>query len=283
MLSVGENTIKITVNDGWYCGALKWLDEIRTYGEQSAVCGEIRYGKQRIITDESWTARESYIKESGIYDGEKIDYTRELKNLEVCEIVYEKTRLVPQISKAVKDDDRLPVKQVIKTPCGDTVYDFGPNFAGVVQITPKNFSGTLTLKFAEILVNGEFYTDNLREAKATDIFTVSGEKTIVPEFTYHGFRYLKIEEAVLDKDSVTGAENGSFEIARKLLFNNAYPGWLYEVDMGATTIWERWNALMKDGTPNFDGMNSYNHYAYGSVVEFIYRKIAGVERKSDGY
>lgn len=79
------------------------------------------------------------------------------------------------------------------------------------------------------------------------------------------------------------ADNGYFETARKVLLNNGFPGWFYEVDMGATTIWERWNSLMPDGTPNPDGMNSYNHYAYGSVMEFVYRRIAGIEAKEAGF
>ena len=53
--------------------------------------------------------------------------------------------------------------------------------------------------------------------------------------------------------------------------------------MGATTVWERWNSLLPDGTPNPDGMNSYNHYAYGSVMEFVYRRIAGIEAASAGF
>lgn len=79
------------------------------------------------------------------------------------------------------------------------------------------------------------------------------------------------------------ADNGYLETARRVLLNNAYPGWLYEVDMGATTVWERWNSLMPDGTPNPDGMNSYNHYAYGSVMEFVYRRIAGIEAAAAGF
>ena len=79
------------------------------------------------------------------------------------------------------------------------------------------------------------------------------------------------------------ADNGYFETARRVLLNNAFPGWLYEVDMGATTVWERWNSLMPDGTPNPDGMNSYNHYSYGSVMEFVYRRIAGIEEKEAGF
>ena len=79
------------------------------------------------------------------------------------------------------------------------------------------------------------------------------------------------------------ADNGYIDTAQRILMNNGYPGWLYEVDMGATTIWERWNSLMPDGTPNPDGMNSYNHYAYGSVMEFVYRRIAGIETTEAGF
>ena len=79
------------------------------------------------------------------------------------------------------------------------------------------------------------------------------------------------------------ADNGYFDTACKLLLNEQFPGWLYEVDMGATTVWERWNSLMPDGTPNPNGMNSYNHYAYGSVMEFVYRRIAGIEAAAPGF
>ena len=79
------------------------------------------------------------------------------------------------------------------------------------------------------------------------------------------------------------SDNGYFDTACRILMNNGYPGWLYEVDMGATTIWERWNSLMPDGTPNPDGMNSYNHYAYGSVMEFVYRRIVGIETVEAGF
>lgn len=79
------------------------------------------------------------------------------------------------------------------------------------------------------------------------------------------------------------SDNGYHDAACKVLLNNGYPGWLYEADMGATTVWERWNSLMPDGTPNPDGMNSYNHYAYGSVMEFVYRRIVGLEPIKNGF
>ena len=572
LLKIGENTIVLTVNEGWYCGGLTWEKKRNLYGEQTAVCAELDIGSSSICTDETWSALESHIRESGIYDGETVDYTAELKRLTTCEVAYDKSLIVPQICEPVRDTERLAVKEIITTPSGDKIYDFGQNIAGVVEIvTPEDFSGTITLRFAEILIKGEFYTDNLRGAKATDKFTVKGAKALKPEFTFHGFRYLKIEGAVFDSrritaivrhtdmrrtgvlttsnarvnrlisnivwgqrgnfvdlptdcpqrderlgwtgdinafcgtaafnydirafmkkwlndlrndqkadgkiphvapdvlrgendsstsamwcdaitmvpwtlynaygdisylkdnfsamkkfisareanmtdgiidkgfewgdwlaldqektsyetfigrtdiyyitnvfhvatlkivaetakllgekseaklykakyerqlkrvreeyftaggrlcfDTVTAqvlalyfdivpeehrkklaeslnenvkihnytlctgfigttyllyalADNGYMATAQKVLMNNGYPGWLYEVDMGATTVWERWNSLMPDGTPNPDGMNSYNHYAYGSVMEFVVKRIAGLQATSAGY
>lgn len=572
LVKEGENILSLTVNEGWYCGALTWERKRDTYGKQTAVCADlIADGTCILSTDESWAARESYIRESGIYDGETQDYTVDLKPLTPVAVAFDKKALVPQMCEPVRTVESVPVREVIRTPKGELVYDFGQNLAGVVEVkTPDDFAGTLTLRHAEILVGGNFYTENLRGAKATDAFTCRGAHTLSAEFTFHGFRYLKVEGADLPAENITAlvrhtdmkrtgymqtdnarfqrlyenviwgqkgnfvdiptdcpqrderlgwtgdinafcrtaaynydirafmkkwlktlrddqtadgriphvapdclgeanratnamwcdavtmvpwtlygmygdisfleenfpamekfiaarertmenglivrgheygdwlamdgeallgnsaigrtdvyfltnvlhihslkiaadaahllgkekeekiyrkkyeqhlarvreeyitkggrlafdtvtaqtvalhfgiipeeyraklaaqlnenvvrhgyrmvtgfigspfllfalADNGYFETARKVLLNNGFPGWLYEVDMGATTIWERWNSLMPDGTPNPDGMNSYNHYAYGSVMEFVYRRIAGIEAKEAGF
>ncbi len=568
LLREGENTLTITVGEGWCCGPLTWQRK-NPYGLKQAACADLLMdGKLLFSTDGSFSARESHIRASGIYDGETVDLTVPCRPLTPVEVPFDKSVLTAQICEPVCNTERIPVKEVILTPKGEHVYDFGQNLAGVVEVkTPETFEGTLTLKFAEILVDGNFYTDNLRSAKATDTFTAKGAHTFAPEFTFHGFRYLKVEGADLpaecftalvrhtdmkrtgtiqtdnarfqrlyenvvwgqrgnfvdiptdcpqrderlgwtgdinafcrtaaynydirafmkkwlgcvrddqtedgripfyapdvliehgtdamwsdaitmvpwtlyemygdisflqdnfeamkkflsardanaeeglivrghefgdwlamdrevslaesaigrtdvyflssvfyavsakivadtaallgDKDAqkyrekyeyilksvrreylteggrlafdtvtaqtvalhfdivpekfrpklakllnenvlahgcrmVTGfigspfllfelADNGYFETARKLLLNNGFPGWFYEVDMGATTIWERWNSLLPDGRPNDDGMNSYNHYAYGSVMEFVYRRIAGIEAKAPGF
>ncbi len=72
------------------------------------------------------------------------------------------------------------------------------------------------------------------------------------------------------------SENGMNDLAYSLLVNEEYPGWLYAVKLGATTIWERWNSLDKDGHFSSTGMNSLNHYSYGSIVEWMYRHVAGI-------
>ena len=74
----------------------------------------------------------------------------------------------------------------------------------------------------------------------------------------------------------TLTENGMEDIAYELLFQRKNPSWLYSVDNGATTIWERWNSYMIDKGMGPRGMNSFNHYAYGCVCEWIWETVAGI-------
>ena len=74
----------------------------------------------------------------------------------------------------------------------------------------------------------------------------------------------------------TLTENGMSDIAYELLFQHDYPSWLYSIDNGATTIWERWNSYTKDKGLGPVGMNSFNHYAYGSVCQWIWECAAGI-------
>lgn len=73
------------------------------------------------------------------------------------------------------------------------------------------------------------------------------------------------------------SENNKNDIAYKLLLNKNYPGWLYEVEKGATTVWERWNSIHQDGSLGAADMNSFNHYAYGAVMEWMYQYPAGLK------
>jgi len=70
---------------------------------------------------------------------------------------------------------------------------------------------------------------------------------------------------------------GHHELACKLLFQEDYPSWFYPIKKGATTIWEHWDGIKEDGSLWNDSMNSYNHYAYGSIIEWVYRYVVGLE------
>ncbi|WP_238902930.1 alpha-L-rhamnosidase [Clostridium sp. YIM B02506] len=81
------------------------------------------------------------------------------------------------------------------------------------------------------------------------------------------------------------SEFGYNDLAYTLLLNEEFPSWLYAINLGATTIWERWNSVLPDGTMNPQGMNSLNHYAYGSIVEWMYSYMVGIrpDEKCPGF
>jgi alpha-L-rhamnosidase len=79
------------------------------------------------------------------------------------------------------------------------------------------------------------------------------------------------------------SENGRHDLAVKLLLQEDYPSWLYAVKKGATTIWERWNSILPNGDFEASGMNSLNHYAYGAIGNWLYRKLAGINPLEAGY
>ena len=79
----------------------------------------------------------------------------------------------------------------------------------------------------------------------------------------------------------TLTENAMVDVAYDLLLNRKFPSWLYSVDQGATTIWERWNSYTKEKGFGPVGMNSFNHYAYGAVLAWIYKTAAGIAADSN--
>ena len=79
------------------------------------------------------------------------------------------------------------------------------------------------------------------------------------------------------------AEHGLGDLACDLLLQRGFPGWMYAIDLGATTVWERWNSVLPDGTISGTGMNSLNHYSYGSVMEYVYGHLAGLKPGSRGF
>lgn len=73
------------------------------------------------------------------------------------------------------------------------------------------------------------------------------------------------------------SENGYSEVAIALLLQESYPSWLYPITQGATTIWERWDGIKPDGSTQTPSMNSYNHYAYGAIGEWMYSHLLGIQ------
>lgn len=79
------------------------------------------------------------------------------------------------------------------------------------------------------------------------------------------------------------SSTGHDAVAYRLLLEQECPSWLYPVTMGATTVWERWDSMLPDGSVNPGEMTSFNHYALGAVVDFLHRVVAGLAPASPGY
>lgn len=198
-----ENRIEITVANGWFSGELGFVVTPNHYGSRTAVWAQIEIvldggGTETIVTDEMWQYGTGPVRYAEIYHGETIDYRRTVTTDGKARFFdYPIDVLTAQESEPVRITERLkPVKKII-TPKGETVLDFGQNLTGIVEARLECPEGsTITLRHAEVLdKDGNFYTENLRQARATDTFICKGggEEIFMPCFTFHGFRYLKVE------------------------------------------------------------------------------------------
>lgn len=197
-----DNKLTIICGNGWYKGRLGYDGDVAYYGNRFGVIAELYIdGKLLVATDESFGYRGSNIVSSDIYDGE--EYNRiywENKANEVRQaVVWEddeevKKKLVERYSLPVIVKEKLEVKEVIKTPAGETVLDFGQNFTGFVSFKSQLPHGArVVLDFGEVLQQGNFYNDNYRTAKSQFIYVSDGnQEEVRPHFTYFGFRYVRV-------------------------------------------------------------------------------------------
>jgi len=202
LLRSGLNELGVTLAGGWYSGLFGGDLNNNRYGEGSALLCQldITYkdgSKQSITTDTSWRCALSAIESSDFYNGETYNAGFEPKDwLPVKAFDVPGDNLVPQAGPPVTKHETFAPVKIFTTPKGEQVVDFGQNMAGFVQLRTKGFKGdTVRVYHAEALDrDGNFYTGNLREAKAADTYILSGNDDVLePHFTYHGFRYAKIE------------------------------------------------------------------------------------------
>ena len=214
----GENVLAIEVAEGWYCGVLGVRGGTRfIYGDRLAVLAQLEIDAEdgtssQVLTsdDEHWSCAGSAIKLSEIYNGEIYDARAEAHTwnqtgagsdagewIPVANVPWPSAELVAPDAPPVRVTETIEVKEVFKSASGHTILDFGQNLVGRVQIRQLDLpsGGELRLRHAEVMENGELGTRPLRLAKATDTI-ISAGKTIrdwVPQFTFHGFRYVQVD------------------------------------------------------------------------------------------
>ncbi|WP_026669983.1 family 78 glycoside hydrolase catalytic domain [Butyrivibrio sp. AE3006] len=207
-----ENALEIYLAKGWYMGTFGLEGTKENFGNQMAAIAELHIeyetGSELIKTDGSWEYRGSDFEDTGIYDGEVLNRTlwdgkeNEWKSVSVISEPQDDKGTANLVKKNLRDRLSIPVvvreeinaKEVIATPAGESVVDFGQNFAGFVEFKADFPKGTrIVLNFGEILQKGNFYNDNYREAKSEYVYVSGGEKeTVRAHFTFFGFRYMKV-------------------------------------------------------------------------------------------
>lgn len=207
------NSFGIILGDGWYKGNISRKPDDEKNSQKLAllvqvslefVDGEIKY----IISDNSWKSSVGPIKMSDLYNGEFYDARDVLEGWNtpgyddtkwqgVTVRDYGYTRLIASAGVPVTRIKEIKPKQILKTPGGDMVVDMGQNMVGWIRLNASlNRGDKIILTHAEVLdKDGNFYTENLREAKQKIEYIAGDDLMDVyePHFTFQGFRYVKIE------------------------------------------------------------------------------------------
>ena len=220
LLAGGSNTIAAVVTPGWYSGGINYgkVEKRYYYGKNVALLMQINIeytdgSRATICTDGDWKVASEGAKHDGvvfanIYDGETID--ARLRDASWTSSAYDASAwtaatvldkfsvetIVPTVNEPVIINAPIkPIKYIV-TPKGEKVIDFGQNIVGWERVRLQGEKGdTIRIKHAEVLDDkGNFYTTNLRTAKATSTYILSGgEDYFEPRHTFYGFRYLQVE------------------------------------------------------------------------------------------
>lgn len=222
----GDNVLDVTLGDGWWTGYVGWQESRGRYGTlENSVCvqveAELASGERlTFASDGSWVCRAGPILSSDFQMGEVYDARREARIdarageaqgwLPAREVAPPGARLVAQRSEPVQITEYLRPVSVRELPAGVFLFDLGQNIAGYVRLRLKDVApGTrITIRHGERLSpDGSLYTENLRRAKATDVYIAKGgaEEVWQPTFTFHGFQHVEVTGlTAATEETVTG-------------------------------------------------------------------------------
>ena len=216
-----ENRLEVLLGKGWYRSRLvgwqycAFQEKMRQNPAGLYACLKICYEDNRteqIFTDENWVVEESQVRFSEIYDGEIYDASFEAAEQKPVSVFDGPDEtLIPQEGEIVREMERLDVREIITTPAGETVLDFGQEITGYVQVKVTAHKGEMVdLSFGEVLDReGNFYNANYRSALAQYRYTcLEGEQSYKPLLTFYGFRYVRVNAfpggvSAVRKDSFT--------------------------------------------------------------------------------
>ena len=197
----GENTLDVTVSDGWYKGKINFAVDRGKQELKKALIAELvityKNGtKEVILTDSTWLAKKDKLRMAELYDGEIYDSLFEDSYVNATTIDYDKKRIVKQEGVFVKEQERVDPVSIFKAPNGDTIIDFGQNLTGYFEFNAFAKQGD-RVEFTvceELDRYGNFYNDNYRDARARfEYICHEGYNTYKPILAFWGFRYMRVD------------------------------------------------------------------------------------------
>lgn len=208
LLQTGENTLTVLLGDGWWIGRIGLSGDSCQYGDRLGFLGQLELeqdGETTVIpTDEQFCARPSHIVYADLMMGEKWDLAAPAQPWTPCTVTgAADNTLTLQTATPVTAWTALEPQAIFTTPKGELVADFGQCLAGVVELTLNCKEHTLvTIDHSETLdAEGNFFRNILGRNKdqQDQVVCGAGETVFCPEFTYHGFRYVRIDGAAQEE------------------------------------------------------------------------------------
>lgn len=209
LLREGNNELEVVLGNGWFRGRLGFLGERGLYGDRLALLAQLEVtdsdGELHVVgTDDSWTATESRVLADDLYDGQRTDLRRPRWGSDgapdaVDVVPVDLGVLVAPDGPPVRVTQVVPAVQVLRSPLGATIVDFGQVLVGWVRLRVGGLAAgaEVQVRHAEVLEDGELGVRPLRTARATDTYLVAGDgkETLEPTLTFHGFRYAEVSGA----------------------------------------------------------------------------------------
>ena len=210
MLST-ENELTIGVGQGWAVGCIGYGRTNHFFSDKTYLIAsldiEYKNGKKKtVVTDKKWKVYTAEVTFSEIYHGETVDKTAPIELIGNAKEEEYKTKLVKQDGEWIREGERLRPVELIRTPNGETVIDFGQNMTGYVEVKIKGKRGDrIVINHAEVLDrDGNFYTANLRSARNEITYVLSGgDDVFKPIYSFQGFRYIRLNEYPLENVDLT--------------------------------------------------------------------------------
>ena len=203
----GNDTVELGLGQGWAVGYIGHVNTNHCYADQPSVVAEINIEykdgtSEKITTGNDWDVYTSSVLSSEIYHGETVDLTAPEVFVGKAVESSVKGELMEQVGEWITEQERLEPIELIKTPKGETVIDFGQNMTGYVEVRIKAPRGSrIVIHHAEVLdKDGNFYTANLRTARNENVYITSGEDDLFkPTYSFQGFRYIRLSEFPFDE------------------------------------------------------------------------------------